>query len=236
MGQIISPNINSGRGIFTCGRDLFRISMTIDLHVWSSIAGVRQQKAVLVGGTKSVGYLEWRFAGISSFFCPFSFLSISSLSRELSNAWLMLILFRHDKTCRWLWTLAMLAYNERGVFAVGNCQAHAFNRSRAFEKVHVFTGRIGSRSTDIFGGPVEWNCMAKMMKSGFGQIVRHSFKSSFPDSRDLCLSPLFYHELQHYCSRLIGDQSSLKCCRGRRSGKVLPSAVPSTRKRYDNTQ
>ena len=186
-------------------------------------------------GTKSVGYLEWRFAGISSFFCPFSFLSISSLSRELSNAWLMLILFRHDKTCRWLWTLAMLAYNERGVFAVGNCQAHAFNRSRAFEKVHVFTGRIGSRSTDIFGGPVEWNCMAKMMKSGFGQIVRHSFKSSLLDSRDLCLSPFFYHELQHYCSRLIGDQSSLKCCRGRRSGKVLPSAVPSTRKQYDNT-
>ena len=96
-------------------------------------------------GTKSVGYLEWRSAGISRLFCPF-LSSIFSLSRELSNARLMLILFRHDKTCRWLWTLAMLAYNERGVFAVGNCQAHAFNKSRAFEKVHVSTGRIGSRS------------------------------------------------------------------------------------------
>ena len=115
----------------------------------------------------------------------------------------------------------MLAYNERGVFAVGNCQAHAFNRSRAVETVHVFTGRIGSRSTDIFGGSVEWNCVAKMMKSGFGQIVRHSFKSSFSRfSRPLSI-PFFYHELQHYCSCLIGDQSSLKRCRGRRSGKVL---------------
>ena len=25
--------------MFTCGRDLFRISMTIDVHIWSSIAG-----------------------------------------------------------------------------------------------------------------------------------------------------------------------------------------------------
>ena len=73
-----------GRGLFTCGRDLFRISMKIDLHVWSSIAGYGSRKRCWGGGggTKSVGYLEWWFARISNLF-PRFLSSMSSFSGDL---------------------------------------------------------------------------------------------------------------------------------------------------------
>lgn len=38
--------------MFTCGRDLFRIGMTIDLHVWSSIAGYGSSKRCWLGDQK----------------------------------------------------------------------------------------------------------------------------------------------------------------------------------------
>ena len=53
MRQVISSRTKNkqkmgrvGDGVLftTCGRDLFRISMTIDLHVWSSIAGYGSRK------------------------------------------------------------------------------------------------------------------------------------------------------------------------------------------------
>ena len=97
----------------------------------------------------------------------------------------MFTLFPHDNIVhgfgRWLYW----HYKERGVFAVGNCQAHAFNKYRAFEKVHVFTGRIGGRNTDILGRFIRWNCKVKMIESRLGQTEWHSFKAS---SREICLS------------------------------------------------
>ena len=45
--------------------------------------------------------------------------------------------------------------------------------------MHVFTGRIGGGSTDVFGGLVFSRKELQGRGSGFGQIERQSFKSSF---------------------------------------------------------
>ena len=45
--------------------------------------------------------------------------------------------------------------------------------------MHVFKGRIGGGSTDVFGGFVFSRRELQGRESGFGQIERQSFKSSF---------------------------------------------------------
>ena len=91
-------------GIFTCGRDLFRISM-IDLHVWSSIAGYGSRRRCWLGDQKYGqfrmvvrAHIEFRFSLSSHRFPPFH--------EIFSNTWLKLILFHHDELVgsfgRWL--------------------------------------------------------------------------------------------------------------------------------------
>lgn len=83
-----------GGGPFTCGCDLFRISMTIDLHVWSSIAGYGSRKRCWLGDQKCgqfrmVGRAHFELLSFISFFdfhlimkhsamhgsCPFYFIT-----------------------------------------------------------------------------------------------------------------------------------------------------------------
>lgn len=82
-------------GTFTCGRDLFRISMTIDLHVWSSIAGYGSRKRCWLGDQKCgqfrmVGRAHFELLHFNSFF------DFLSYHETFSNPLLMSILFHYE--------------------------------------------------------------------------------------------------------------------------------------------
>ena len=79
--------------------------MTIDLHIWSSIAGYGSRKRCWLGDQKC-GLFRMVVREHFKLIPPFH-PSIFSLSRGLGNAWLMFILFRHDNLVggfgRWLY-------------------------------------------------------------------------------------------------------------------------------------
>ena len=103
--------------------------MVIDLHVWSSIAGYGSRKRCWLGDQKC-GLFRMVVRAHSELISSLSFFDFFC-HETFSNAWLMFILFHHDKLVggfgRWLcWH-----YKALGVFEVGDCQAHAFNKYRA---------------------------------------------------------------------------------------------------------
>lgn len=79
--------------------------MTIDLHIWSSIAGYGSRKRCWLGDQKC-GLFRMVVREHFKPSPPFH-PSIFSLSRGLRNTWLTLILFHHDNLVggfgRWLY-------------------------------------------------------------------------------------------------------------------------------------
>ena len=86
-----------GGALFTtCGRDLFRISMTIDLHVWSSIAGYGSRKRSWLEDQKCGQFTMVVRAHFRAFFPRFLFLHFLPCDKTFSDGRLMFILFHHD--------------------------------------------------------------------------------------------------------------------------------------------
>ena len=130
--RIIFPNgRKEGKGFFTCGCDLFRISMMIDGQVRSSIAGYGSSKRCWLGDQKCGLFrmvVRGHFKLLSFFFFR------SSPCHETfamhGNAWLMFVLFHPDNLIGGFGCWLHWHFKERGVFTVGNCQAHALNKYR----------------------------------------------------------------------------------------------------------
>ncbi len=115
-----------------------------------------------------------------------------------SNAWLMFILLLHDSAVSGFGRWQYWHYKERGVFEVGNCQAHAIKNNRALSKSARTYGGPGGRSTDFFGGPIGWNCKFKM-------VEWHSLRSS-------SLSLVLFESVPFNCYLCIDRYSSkLRC-------------------------
>lgn len=143
---------------FTCGRDVFRISMTIDLDVWSSIAGYGSRKRCWLGDQKCGQFRMVVRARISSFL-P----SIFSLSRDIQQ---------NHCSCSFHFIPTVLSVAlEVGYIGItkgvvflrwAKCEAHVFGKYRGTLDVQVFTGGGWRRvwwqeHRPSFGGLVGWN-------------------------------------------------------------------------------
>ena len=149
VGQVIS--LKKREGTFTCGRDLFRISMTIDLHVWSSIAGYGSRKRCWLGDQKCGQFrtvVRAHFKLLSSF---------SPCHEIFSNARLMFILLHHNDLVGVALDVGSVGITKseavlRWAIVRHRCSTNTGHCRSASIYGPAGGGGIGGRGTDFFGG------------------------------------------------------------------------------------